>query len=142
MTRKALVGAALVFCGIIASGQPGESYKARLSAVPADARTRADLTGIGTVTATLTGSRLNVSGTFEGLKSQATAAIVHNGVMGGVRGPALKEIDISKAMTGSITGAVDLNPEQLDHLKKGGLYIQIYSEKAPEGVLWGWLLKQ
>jgi len=34
-----------------------------------------------------------------------------------------------------------LTPEQVQSLKKGQLYIQIYSEKAPDGNLWGWLLR-
>jgi len=109
--------------------------------VPADARTRADLTGSGTVTAMLAGTKLTVSGSFEGLKTAATVARLHMGVMAGVRGPALQDLTISKAMSGTISGTADLTPPQLETLRKGGLYVQIHSEKAPEGVLWGWLLK-
>jgi len=42
-------------------------------------------------------------------------------------------------MSGTITGSADLNPEQLQHLKKGGIYVQIYTEKPTDGTLWGWL---
>jgi hypothetical protein len=34
-----------------------------------------------------------------------------------------------------------LTPDQVDSLKKGRLYVQISSEKSPEGTLWGWILK-
>jgi hypothetical protein len=42
-------------------------------------------------------------------------------------------------MSGTITGTIDLMPPQIEHLKKGGLYVQIYSEKPTDGTLWGWL---
>jgi hypothetical protein len=48
---------------------------------------------------------------------------------------------VSKAMSGTITGSIDLTPEQVQGLKNGRLYLQISSEKAPDGNLWGWLLR-
>lgn len=57
-----------------------------------------------------------------------------------MRGPALGTLTITKAMKGTITGSMDLNPTQVAHLKKGGLYIQIYTEKPADGTLWGWLI--
>jgi hypothetical protein len=59
----------------------------------------------------------------------------------GMRGPVIADLTVSKATSGTISGTVDLNSQQLDSLRKGGLYIQLHSEKAPDGVLWGWLLK-
>jgi RNA polymerase sigma-70 factor (ECF subfamily) len=41
----------------------------------------------------------------------------------------------------TLTGSIDLSPDQLQALRKGQLYIQISSEKAPDGNLWGWLLR-
>jgi CHRD domain len=123
------------------AAQTGETYKARLSAVPADARTRAALAGLGTATATLAGSKLTVSGSFEGLLSPVTTAELRVGVMAGVRGPVIQNLTISKATSGTLSGSADLNADQIEKLHKGGVYIQIQSEKEPEGVLWGWLLK-
>jgi hypothetical protein len=138
----ARLGFAVTFVlGLSLLAQSGETYKARLSAVPADARTRPDLTGTGTATGVLTGTKLTVTGSFDGLKSAATVARLHNAVMAGVRGPAIQDLTISKAVSGTISGSADLTPPQLENLRKGGLYVQIYSEKAPEGVLWGWLVK-
>jgi hypothetical protein len=138
----ACIGLAAIFVlGLSLLAQSGETYKARLTAVPADARTRPDLAGIGAATGVLTGTKLTVTGTFDGLKSPATVARLHNAVMAGVRGPAIQDLTISKAVSGTITGSADLTPPQLENLRKGGLYVQIYSEKAPEGVLWGWLVK-
>ena len=47
---------------------------------------RGTVAGSGSATATLAGATLSISGTFEGLKSPATAATLHSGVARGVRG--------------------------------------------------------
>jgi hypothetical protein len=118
-----------------------ESFKARLSALPADAKTRPELAGSGTVTGTLAGMKLTVNGTFEGLKTNATMAELRDGGLGGVRGPVVGPLNITKAMKGTITGSVELNATQAEHFKKGGLYVQIYSEKPADGTLWGWFTR-
>ena len=41
--------------------------------------------------------------------------------------------------SGEITGVVELTPAQIDDLEKGCVYVQLHSEKAPDGNLWGWL---
>lgn len=138
--RTAALGIAL--CGLAATlgAQSAQKFKARLSAVAADARTRANLAGSGSVLATLDGSKLNISGEFEGLLSPATKAELHSAVAAGVRGPTISALSVTAAEDGVIAGVVDLTPAQLTSLHKGGVYIQIYSQKAPDGVLWGWLL--
>jgi hypothetical protein len=123
------------------AAQSGETYKARLSAVAADARTRPELAGLGSASAVLSGSKLTVTGSFDGLRSPATMAQLRAGVAAGVRGPVVQELAVSKATTGMISGSADLTPQQIETLHKGGFYIQIFSEKAPDGVLWGWLLR-
>jgi hypothetical protein len=40
-----------------------------------------------------------------------------------------------------VSATLDLTPQQIESLKKGRLYLQIDSEKAPDGNLWGWLLR-
>ena len=126
---------------LFAAVQAEERFKGRLSPVPIDARMRANVTGAGSVSAVLTGTRLSISGTFGGLAGPATVARLHQGVATGVRGPALSELTISKAPSGALSGTVTLTAEQVENLKKGKFYIQIHSEKAPEGNLWGWLLR-
>ncbi len=135
------LGFALLLSGALLGAETAASYKARLTAVPADARTRPTLAGIGNATATLSGSKLTVTGSFEGLLSPATTAQLHSGVAAGVRGPVVGDLTISKATSGMISGSFDLTPQQIEYLHKGGLYIQIHSEKAPDGVIWGWLIK-
>ena len=136
-----IMGIAFGAFGLSLAAQSGETFKTRLSALPADARTRASLAGSGSVSAVLTGTKLTITGSFDGLLSAATVASLHSAAAAGVRGPAIGDLTISKAASGTITGSIELTPDQLTSLHKGGLYIQIHSEKAPDGVLWGWFLK-
>jgi hypothetical protein len=122
------------------TAQTQERYKTRLSPVSMDASMRANIAGLGTATAVLTGTKLTVSGSFEGLRSPATIAQLHEGRGTGVRGPVAFDLTVTKATSGTIEGTFDLNPEQLENLRKNRLYIQIHSEKAPDGNLWGWLM--
>jgi len=140
--RLALATIGTAFVGLtLRAVEKLEAFKTRLSAVAADARTRASLAGSGTVSAQLSGTKLTVTGSFEGLLSPATKADLHSAVAAGVRGPVIASLMISKATNGTISGSIDLTPAQLTSLHKGGIYIQIHSENAPDGVLWGWLLQ-
>ncbi len=144
MTFNRLVAVAVAGIGVfgfLLAAQSSQTFKAGLSALPADARTRAALAGSGSASAVLTGSKLVVTGSFEGLLAPATMADLHSAVAAGVRGPAIGDLTISKSTSGTISGSFELTPQQLTSLHKGGLYVQIYSEKAPDGVLWGWLLR-
>ena len=118
---------------------PATSFRARLSPVPVEARDAAKITGTGTVTATLDGSKLTISGTFQGMKSAATIAQIHMGQRG-VRGPVEFDLQIDKSPNGSISGVITLSKVQIDTLRRGWYYIQIHAQDAPEGNLWGWLL--
>ena len=122
------------------SAQTPRTFKARLSTMPVEAATFAELTGgSGSATAVLTGTKLTVNGTFKGLQSPATVARLHVGPRG-QRGPAMLDLMVTKATSGTISGDLVLTPVQADHLVRNRVYLQIHSEKAPEGNLWGWLL--
>ena len=119
--------------------QGAQTFKARLSPVPVDATNQAATTGVGTVTAMLTGTKLSVSGTFSGLQTPATIAQVHVGPRG-ITGPPALDLAVTKATSGTLQGEFMLTSAQVDHLKRARLYVQIHSEKAPDGNLRGWLL--
>jgi CHRD domain-containing protein len=123
------------------SAQGAKNYRARLSPVPMDLAMAATVAGSGSATAVLNGSKLTVTGTFEGLKSPATIVQLHRGQRG-VRGPAILDLQATKATNGTISGTVDLNPQQLQDLQNSRLYVQLHSERAPDGNLWGWLMPQ
>ncbi len=126
------------------SAQQPKTFKGRLSPVPIDVSMQATIAGSGSVTAVLTGTKLAVTGTFDGLKSPATIAQIHKGPVRGVRGPNVFDLTVAKtdAAGGTISGSFDLTAIQLADLEKGRLYVQVHSEKAPDGNLWGWLLPQ
>jgi CHRD domain len=139
----AVVTVPLVVFSLARAGtaQNQEKYKIRLSTVPMDGGMREAVAGSGTAVAVLAGTKLTINGTFQGLRSPATGAHLHRGLTTGVRGAPLADLTVSKAVNGTITGSIDLTPEQMQGLKKGQLYIQVSSEKAPDGNLWGWILR-
>ena len=135
--RLTLVLALSIPVAIAAQGNP--AFKARLSPVPVDAITQPKTTGTGSVTATLRGNVLSVSGTFSGLQGPATIAQLHVAPRG-MRGPAALDLTVTKGTSGTVQGDLTLTAAQVDHLRRLRLYVQIHSEAAPEGNLWGWLL--
>ena len=132
--------AGAIFCAALAAlAQQGETFRTRLSPVPITVVMQSAVAGAGSVTATLQGSKLTVSGTFEGLRSSATVAHLHRGPRG-IPGPPIFELTVTKAAGGSVSGSVDFTPAQIEDLRNGRVYVQIHSEGAPEGNLRGWLL--
>ncbi len=134
----------LTACALLAAllsiAQIHEPFRARLSPVSMDTAMKVNIAGAGTASAVLTGARLVVNGTFDGLLSPATTAQLHSGSATGVRGPVILDLKVSPAVSGTLTGTFDLTADQAESLRKGRFYIEIASEKAPEGNLWGWLL--
>jgi hypothetical protein len=146
MTPTRFLGMLMTICLIyplLVSAQSGETFTARLAWVPITVQQRADVAGKGSVTASLSGRTLTINGSFEGLPAPATAARLHRGVARGARGPALSDLTITtKATSGTISGSVALSADQVDYLKQGRLYVQVYSEKGADtdgSTLWGWL---
>jgi hypothetical protein len=120
--------------------QESSTFTARLSPVPISADMVARVTGSGSVTGALSGTTLTLAGLFTGLQSPATLAQVHIGERTGVRGPAVFDLRVDRATTGSISATIELTETQIVSLKRGSFYLQLHSEKAPDGNLWGWLL--
>ncbi len=130
----------LAFVGAAQNAQNAESFKARLSPVPINISMMPTIAGSGSLTATLQGKQLTIQGTFEGLRSPATTVQIHRGPKG-IPGPAILDLTATKAAKGTVNGTLDLTPDQIADLRNGRMYVQIQSERAPEGNLWGWLLK-
>jgi CHRD domain len=128
----------------VLTAQAPRTFKARLSPVPIDVSMQATIAGSGTVTAVLAGAKLTITGTFDGLKSPPTIAQVHRSPVRGVHGPVVFDLTVARtdAAGGSLSGTADLTPLQIADLDKGRLYVQVHSEKAPDGNLWGWLMPQ
>src|SRR4029077_6150538 len=130
----------LVSASAAQNGQNAESFRARLSPVPINLSMMATIAGTGSLNATLKGKQLTIQVLFEGLRSPATTAQIRRGPKG-IRGPAILDLTVTKAEKGTVSGTLELSPEQIADLRNGRLYVQIQSERAPDGNLWGWLLK-
>jgi hypothetical protein len=141
--RFARTACVMLAAGVLAApamaAANGETYKTRLSVVPLDVGMQATVAGQGSVTATLAGNKLTVSGTAEGLRSPATVAHIHRGAPG-IPGPPILDLAITNTTTPTISGTVDLSPQMVQDLRNGQLYVQLSSERAPDGNLRGWLM--
>lgn len=113
--------------------------RARLAPVPIDLSMQEAIAGLGAATATLAGTSLAVEGTYKGLKSPATAVRVYDSPKPGIRGTLVGEFPSGGGTSGAFKGSVTLTREQAAAYGKGLLYVQVHSEKAPDGNLWGWL---
>ena len=139
-----LIGATILCTAIGAHtglAQNSDSYKVRLTPVPLDATMMSRITGHGELKGALSGNKLTITGNFSGMRSPATEVQIHRGLAKGVRGPEVLDLEVTKSMSGSVSGTVTLTPEQLEDLKNDRLYVQIDSQGAPDGNLWGWLLR-
>jgi hypothetical protein len=134
-----VVATALTLATGASEGQSGEILKARLSSLPIDAVTAPKMGGSGSVSAALQGTTLIITGEFKDLGSPATVAHLHR-ARRGLRGPAAFDLTVTKAESGTIEGKLSLTPNQVGDLKRGWYYVQIHTDKNPEGQLRGWLL--
>lgn len=129
----------------LAVAQSPDAFSARLSWVPIRLSEQSLVGGQGSATAALSRSHLSIAGSFEGLPAAAAAARLHQGVATGASGPAIAELDVTRATSGTLSGEVDLDGEQRAALLAGQLYIQLYAEPGvppDNAVLRGWLFGQ
>ena len=103
----------LLFLASSLSAEPRATFKTRLAPVAIDAAMRANITGSGSVTAVLGGSKLIVKGSFEGLRMPATKANIRQSTAAAVRGPVILDLVVSNATKGDITGEFDLTAEKI-----------------------------
>ena len=119
-----------------------EKYQAYLSPMPHNGAMHANFNGKGSAVATVDGDRMLLNGTFTGLASAATKAHVCLSLAPGIPGKPIFDFTVPAAVDGKVTATFKLDSTQVTALKTGKLYIQIDSEKAPNGNLWGWLLTE
>jgi hypothetical protein len=134
-------------CGIIAltgfavlPACAADRFETGLWPAPLTDGTRVNIAGEGRAVATLDGNTLTVSGDFHGLKSNATTAQLDFGIAIGALGPKAFELTVTPATDGTISGTAKLSAAQAAGVRSGKFYVQINSEKAPDGNLIGWLL--
>lgn len=117
-----------------------DTYVANLGPMPLDQANNKNKLGRGEATATLDGKTLTLTGSFGGLPSPATKAHLIAGLAIGVPGTESLDLTVSPADSGTVSGTLTVNAKQAAAFRTGKLYVQIDSQKAPTGNLWGWLL--
>lgn len=139
MTRSRALTVAIAMAVSVSIQAQAPQYRARLSVVPLDVPQQATIAGVGAATAVLKGSTLTINGTFSGLKTPATIVRVLRSPKPGMRGVPIGDLTATAETSGTITGSIELTKPQIDDLAANRLYIQLHSQKAPDGNLWGWL---
>lgn len=140
-THVSLAAAALLALAVPAAAQPVEnSFRTRLTSAafqpPAPI-----FKGDGNVTAALATRTLSISGDYKALASPVTKVRLLTGTAPGVpSGTPLAELKASGGTAGAVSAQLLLTPAQINLLKAGRLYVQVETEAAPGGALWGWLM--
>jgi hypothetical protein len=139
-----LLGLMFLVTGLGAAMPDAARFETEMGPTPINSTTKNTVLGHGSVIATLSGGTLAIEGSFEGLATPATDAHLMMGQGIGIPGGPIRDLKVSSATAGSVTGSFTLGRAQLTALRKGLLYIQINSQKAPApgGNLWGWLLPE
>jgi hypothetical protein len=146
LALRSLPVLASLVCAFLAFGAQAQTFTADLGWVPIGGAERNEVGGDGSATARLSGARLSIEGSFEGLPAKATAAKLHQGVATGARGrgTVIADLVLTGATRGTFSGDVRLTAEQVAALNAGHLYVQVYSEKGvlpDHDTLFGWLLR-
>ena len=128
----------LSLLGLPLTAQAPATLRARLSTVPIDVAMQTTIAGSGSATGTLAGATLTVDGSFRGLVTPATSVRVYESPRAGMRGTLVGEFASGGGTSGTFKGTVTLSTAQAAAFSKGLLYVQLQSEKAPDGNLWGW----
>ena len=144
MTRgSSWLAVVTLWIGLASGAAAAEKYQVYLAPMPFNDATQPFMTGAkGTATATLDGDTLTVSGTFTGLSGRATKARLSLSRGPGIPGDAQFDLTLDGDTSGKVSAQKKLDASQLAALRSRKLYIQIDSEKAPSGHLWGWLLEE
>jgi hypothetical protein len=117
-----------------------DNYITNLGPMPLDDATRVNIQGRGDASGVLDGRKLTIRGTFGKLPSPATAAHLNISDATGMPGTKIFDLTVTQANSGTVSGDVTLSAKQAAAFRTGKLYIQIDSQKAPDGTVWGWLL--
>jgi hypothetical protein len=131
---------AVLLLALLTTAAAAENFETRLSPSPLTDGTRINITGQGSALVEWDGNILSVSGNFTGLATGATTAEIYDGQGIGIPGPKAFDLSLTQDSSGTIWGSLTLTRKQLADLRAGHFYVQINSQKAPDGNLTGWLL--
>jgi hypothetical protein len=113
--------------------QASRTFKTRLSPVPVSAY-NANVVGSGSVTATLTGTKLTISGNYDGLASPATIAKVFKSTKPGIRGDALFDLKVSGGTSGTITASSISRPRRFKNSRRAATTSSFIVKRPPREI--------
>lgn len=137
-----IIAAILILTGVSAfHAQESERFRGRLSILPVDFASLPNMSGSGVVTAELRESLLTIEVAFEGLSTPATGATIRNAARGR-RGSVVLAVEIGTATdtTGRFSQIITLESAEIAELRQERYYLQIQTERNPDGEIRGWLL--
>jgi hypothetical protein len=126
----AVLCAALTVVAVASAKQHETMLGAKLDAMQDHAASK----GVGTFTATITGSKLSWHLTFKHLTGKAVAAHIHVGAKG-KSGNVL--IPLCAPCTKAAMGTVKLNAMELRDVTKAATYVNVHTAKYPNGEIRG-----
>jgi hypothetical protein len=115
------------------------TYGDKLGFMPISNANRPKIGGTGEVSATLNGTTLAITGSYSGLKGDATTLAVHSAPPGMV-GPEIASIDIAGTTSGDFSGEVELSSDQVALLEADSLYVVVKTAGNETGELRAWLM--
>lgn len=136
--------AVVVFSTIVAGSGVDDSLSTRLDSVAYTNETRDLVAGEGRVTAQVSRSGVvTLDGYYEGLASPVTRIVVLKGPRTGVPGKEqLASFDVDPPATrGTFSKSFQSTKANRDALMAGHVYVQLATETAPDGALWGWIVR-
>jgi hypothetical protein len=84
---------------------------------------------------------VNVSGSFQGLTSNATASHIHRAVFG-VSGTIIVPLLLSGDTSGTITGTDTLSASDISAMDSGNTYVNVHTDSFPAGEIRGQLISE
>lgn len=142
--KASMVGAAISIMSF-ANPVPDDPLTARLDSVAFTNETRNLVSGVGGVVATISdGGVVTLIGNYSGLASPATSIVVLKGPRTGVPGQErLAAFPIKQPSTsGSFSEHIRMSNSNLAALVAGQIYLQVLTETAPDGAIWGWIIRK
>lgn len=95
--------------------------------------------GTGEVEAKLEGNTLKLTGSYKGLRGDATGISLHQ-ARPGMAGPEFAKIDLKSGKAGEIDASFDLTDDQVKALKNNEVYAVVLSSRSKTGELRAWLM--
>lgn len=140
MRRLLISAAAIALMGGAALAQEAATvYGDKLGVMPRSNTNQPMIDGTGTVEAKLEGSSLKVTGSFEGMKGDATTLTLHQ-ARPGMAGPEIASTDLAGGKSGTIDASFELSPDQVKLLQENHLYVVVSSSRSKTGELRAWLM--